>query len=287
MSNWRDHGPVTDEDLVAYLDGKLVGEEAEYLEREVNRDRALDARLELMRRGERDFAQAYDLLLDDAPGKRLKQILKLAIDPPPPPVEEPEPPVPLEVPAPRAPREPWGGWRMLAAATVLLAVFSGGLVASRFVKLPGELPQIASEPRALGWRATVAYYQTLFVKETLENAAGDAQAQSANLRAALGSVGLDLSVDKVSVGQLQFKRAEVLSFRGKPLVQVAYLYKGETPVSFCIIKSAKPAQEVMAERREGMNIAHWRSSAYGFMVIGDVPAEALDDIAKTLKQRLS
>ncbi len=287
MSSWRDRGPVTDEDLVAYLDGQLAGEEAEYLEREVNVDRALEARLELLRGGKRPFADAYDLLLRDAPDARLKQILKLAIDPPPPPVVELEPSVQETARAPRAETEPWGGWRMLAAAAVLLAVFSGGLIFSRFMNLPGELPQVASAPKAMGWRATVAIYQKLFVKETLENTAGDAQSQSVNLRAALSSVGLDLSVEKVSVGPLQFKRADVLNFRGKPLVQVAYLYNGETPVSFCIIKSAKPALEVMAEQREGLNIAHWRSSGYGFMVIGDVPAGALDEIARKLKQRLS
>lgn len=287
MSNWRDRGPLTDEDLVAYLDGLLNGDDADYLEREVNRDRALDARLELMRRGERPFAEVYDLLLQDAPDKRLKQILKLAIDPPPPPVVEPDPRVEIvETTPPRAQSEPWGGWRVLAAAVVLLAVFSSGLVASRYMKLPGELPQIASEQKPVGWRATVAYYQTLFVKETLEDT-GDAQVRSANLRAALSRVGLDLSVEKVSVNPLQFKRAAVLNFKGKPLVQVAYLFKGETPVSFCIIPGRKPAHGVTAERREGLNIAHWRSSEYGFMVIGDVPADALDDIAEQLKQRLS
>lgn len=287
MSNWRDHGPVTDEDLVAYLDGLLEGEETEHVEREVNLDRALDARLELLRRGERGFAEAYDLLLRDAPDQRLRQILKLAIDPPPPPVVEPEPPVEIAESAPRAETEPWGGWRVLAVAAVLLAVFSGGLIASRFIRLPGDPPQIASDPEAVGWRASVAYYQTLFVKETLENAAGDAPSQSANLRAALAHVGLDVSIEKVSVVPLQFKRAAVLNFKGKPLVQLAYLFKGETPVSFCIIGGRKPAHGVMAERREGLNIAHWRSSEFGFMVIGDVPADALDEIAEKLRQQLS
>ena len=290
MSNWRDHGPVTDEDLVIYLDGLLEGAEAEYLEREVKLDRALEARLELLRRGERGFAEAYDLLLREAPDKRLKQILKLVIDPPPPPppppVAEPEPPAQVADRAPRTDTEPWGGWRVLAAAAVLLAVFSGGFIASRFIGLPGESPQVANDPGAAGWRATVAYYQTLFVKETLENAAGDARSQSANLRAALAHVGLDPSVEKVSVGPLQFKRAEVLNYKGKPLVQVAYLFKGDTPVSLSIIRGRKPAHGVMTERREGLNIAYWRSSEFGFMVIGDVPGEALEEIAEKLKQRL-
>lgn len=278
MSNWRDSEPVTDAGLVTYLDGLLGAEDAGWLEREVKLDRALDARLDLLRRGDRPFAQAYDLLLREAPEKRLKQILKLAAEPPP--VAEP-------APEPEPARGTWGVWRMLAAAVALLAVFSAGLVASRFVPLPGELPQIARPAEMQGWRATVAYYQKLFVKETLANENRDAQAQAANLRAALSHVGLDLNVAKVSVAPLQFKRAAVLNFKGKSLVQVAYLFKGETPVSLCIIASGKPAQGVMAERREGLNIVHWRSGKHGFMVIGDVPHEDLNKIAQTLRQRLS
>ncbi|MHA1165068.1 MAG: anti-sigma factor family protein [Alphaproteobacteria bacterium] len=288
MSNWRDQEPVTDEDLVAYLDGKFEKEDAEWLEREVNMDRALEERLELMRRGDRPFAKAYDLLLKDAPNKRLKQILKLAKNPPPPLVKKPVVrPEPVMAPVEEVYKEPWGGWRMLAAAAVLLAVFGGGFVTSRFIQLPSELPQLAGDPAEQGWRATVAYYQTLFVKETLAQASENAEVQSANLRAALANVGLDLSVGKVSVEPLHFKRAEVLNFRGKPLVQVAYLFNGVTPVSFCIIRGRKPAFDVKAERREGLNIAHWRSSEYGFMVIGDVPQDELNRIARKLKQQVS
>ncbi|MFQ5626688.1 MAG: hypothetical protein ACE5FM_08560 [Methyloligellaceae bacterium] len=286
MSNRRDHEPVSDEDLVAYIDGLIEEEDASWLEREVNMDKALAARLDLLRRGDRPFTQAYDLLLHEAPNERLKRILKLVKEPPPPPAAEPEPEPPVQA-MQSVGKEPWGGWRVLAAAAALLAMFAGGLVTSRFVPLPGEQPQSAGEAQAQGWRAAVAYYQTLYVKETLENESQDAHAQSANLRAALARVGLDLSVEMVSAGPFQFKRAAVLNYKGKPLVQVAYLFNGETPVSFCIINSAKPARGAMAEQREGLNIVHWRSGKHSFMIIGDVPHEDLNRIAHQLRQQLS
>jgi anti-sigma factor RsiW len=286
MTNWRDHGPVTDEDLLAYLDGMLEGDMSEYVERELIKDRALDARLELLRCGMRPFDKAYDLLLREAPKARLKQILKLAKDPPPPPVEEPKPePIAAKVEVARS--EPWGGWRKLAAGIAFLAVFSAGLITSRFVNMPGESPQLARAPAVRGWRAAVAEYQTLFVKQTLVHAGEDVQAQSENLRSALVHLGMDLSVEKVSVDPLDFKRAEVLNFKGKPLVQMAYLMHGDTPVSFCIIKGRKPVHGLKSERREGLNIVHWRSKEYGFMVIGDVPDKELGEIARKLKQQMS
>ncbi len=292
MNKWRDQEPVTDEDLVAYLDGKFEKEDTDWLEREVNMDRALEERLDLMRRGDRPFVEAYDLLLEDAPGKRLKEILKLAKNPPPPPVQKP-----IARPAPDSgetaakmdavTKEPWGGWRLLAAAVVLMAVFAGGLVTSRFVPLPGELPQIAETRNGQGWRATVAYYQKLFVRETLAQASRDAEVQSTHLRTVLATIGLDLGVGSLSVAPLDFKRAEVLNYKGKPLVQVAYLFNGDVPVSFCIIRGKKPAFGIKEEQREGLNIAHWRSDEYGFMVIGDVPQSEISRIARMLKQQLS
>lgn len=293
--SWRDQKPVTDEDLVAYLDGQLDAERAEFVEREVKLDHALENQLELMREGGRPFAEAFDLLLKEAPDRRLQDICDLALNPPPPPVEEPDPDPEFEEITQAPPRSrprvsstgSWGWGQMLAAAVVLLAVFAGGLYAGRYIQLPG-LTQVAQAPaEQRGWRAAVADYQALFVKATLEEAGLDPATQAANLRAALTHVGLDLSVSKVSVAPLDFKRAEVLNFKGKPLVQMAYLYEGETPVSFCIIRTTKPAHGVKAEQRQGLNIAHWQNGEYGFMVIGDVPQSSLNDIAAQLKQRLS
>lgn len=290
MINWRDQGPVTDEDLVALLDGQLERDKAEFVEREVKMDRALEQRLEQLRRGERPFAEAYDLLLEQAPEQRLREILKQAKEPPPEPAAEPEPEHESSTAAPPAARRgvSRGGWRFLAAAAVLLAVFAGGIIASRFVPLPAGLARLAQPPaQQKGWRAAVAEYQALFVKATLEQSDLDPGAREANLRAALGHLGLDLSVEKVSVEPLDFKRAEVLAFGGKPLVQMAYLLDGETPVSFCIIRNAKPAHGIMTEQRLGLNVVHWQSSDYGFMVIGAVPAKALGEIARKLHDRLS
>lgn len=287
MNNNRDYGPISDEDLVAYLDGMLDDESMEHVAREVAKDRDLDARLNLLKKGDRPFADAFDLLLDEAPARKLEQVLDEVLNPPPPPVEEPATSFSLSPVSPSAViKEPWRGWRMLAAAVVLLAVFSAGLFASRLV--PGLGQQVASLPGEKGWRAAVADYQSLFVKATLDNAGRDWKAQEENLRSAMSHVGMDLDVQKVTVSLLDLKYAGILEFKGKPLVQMAYLYDKRTPVSFCIIRNGKPTDhDVAAEQRLGLNIAHWQAKGYGYMVIGDVPPAAVDEIARALKARLS
>ena len=291
MSNWRDDGPVTDEQLVAYLDGMLDEEDALHVEREVKLDRDLEARLELLRRGDRPFEEAYNALLGEAPEKRLQEILKRAKEPPAPKADENE----IDRPMPQVVgasvsirREPWVGWRMLAAAVVLLAVFAGGLFSSRFVQLPGVTTQTAEQSWAKrGWRAAVAEYQSLFITQTLENAGTNAEERTAGMRAVSEYLGLDLTPDKVTVGPLELKRADILQFGGNRLVQVAYLADGKTPVSFCIIKGKRKAHELEQEQRLGLNIVHWSSEDFGFMVIGDLPKAELDQIARTLQQRVS
>jgi anti-sigma factor RsiW len=304
MNGRREYGPITDADLLAYLDGMLDDEPTEHVEREAANDRDLDARLELLRAGERPFAEAFDALMAEAPGQRLDEILERAKNLPPPLYvtedseedAEPDPVLaPAMGPAPQSRsrpvrdvasrREPWRGWRMLAAAAILVAVFAAGVFSGRFV--PGLGPQVASIPGEQGWRAAVAEYQALFVKATLEQADHDREEQDANLDSALSHIGLKLDVSKVSAPLLDFKYAGILNFKGKPLVQMSYLYDKRVPVSFCIIRNGKPAHGLMAEQRLGMNIAHWQSDGYGFMVIGDISASAVHDIARQFKEKLS
>ena len=286
MTDRRDYGPISDEDLVAYLDGMLDDESTGHVERELAKDRALEERLLLLRAGERPFAEAFDLLLKEAPDRRLEDILDRALNPPEPAPVSPEPEMAGSDAGSVRRSGPWRGWRMLAAAVVLLAVFAGGVLTSRVI--PGFGPQVASLPDQKGWRAAVAEYQSLFVRATLENSAQEWKAQEANLGRALSHVGLKLDLDKVSVSPLDFKYAGILQFKDKPLIQLAYLYDKSTPVSFCIIRNGKPSDHgIMAEQRLGLNISHWQSGGFGFMVIGDVPQEAVDEIARQLKSRLS
>ena len=132
MTNSRDYGPITDEDLVAYLDGMLDDEPTEHVERELAKDRALEERLALLKAGDRPFAESFDLLLKEAPHRRLEEILDRALNPP-----QPAPEIPAQTAAVRDARpstgrtRPWGGWRMLAAAAVRPSRWRGSATASQ------------------------------------------------------------------------------------------------------------------------------------------------------------
>lgn len=281
MSGAADSNMPSDEQLVAYLDGELPLDERAEVNRALAVSEAARDRLELLRSGDRPFAEALDVLLDQAPTNRLSSHLLPSNRP----VASPQ--------AETAGASSTRGWMpMAAAAAVLVALvggFLGGMVAPGIDRAgdvavleeeedPDDEPVVAER----GWRQAVADYQVLFTTDSLTPyQGGDSGLDLAN--AALG-IPIDGVTEEVS--GLNFRKVQLLQFKDKVLVQIAYLSHSGKPVSFCIIASNKPQQAVQVERRNGLEIVHWVLAGYGFMVIGDVPQPELQAIADDLKTRI-
>lgn len=277
MSGASDNTMPSDEQLVAYLDGELPLEARAEVNRALAVSDAARERLEFLRSGERPFAEALDTLLDKAPTERL-----LAGIAPAPVMGQPQ------LASPPQSR----GWApMAAAAAVLVALFGGflgGMVAPDLDR-PVEVAvldedETEEEPEApeRGWRQAVADYQVLFTSDSLTPyQGGDSGLDLAN--AALG-IPIDSLTDEVD--GLNFRKVQLLQFKDKVLVQVAYLSHKGKPVSFCIFASGKPEQPEQVEQRNGLEIVHWILAGYGFMVIGDVPQQELQVMASDLKTRI-
>ena len=57
--------------------------------------------------------------------------------------------------------------------------------------------------------------------------------------AAIGErLGLPLDPDRLSVGELSPRRAQMLQFDGAPLAQIGYV-EGEVPLAFCVIRDGE------------------------------------------------
>lgn len=271
MANGIDKSNISDEMLLAYIDGVLAEPERTQLEQLIAASVVLRHRIEVMAGGSRAFAEAYELLLEQAPVAKLRGGLENA----------------LEAREAALRPEPSGpGWRYALAACLLVATFAGGLLTSHIVDIPGWSTVKPTQTAAKGWRQAVADYHALYTSETFAGAPDEPLKHIANLRRVSARVGLNVTFDKIVFKNLQFKGARILNFNGKPLLQLAYL-RGSRPVALCIVKDAKPAQNVQNERRNNLNIAHWRGNGFGFMVIGDVPETELGTLAKQLRLRFS
>ncbi|MDP2621197.1 MAG: zf-HC2 domain-containing protein [Hyphomicrobiales bacterium] len=267
---------ATDEELVAYFDGELAPDRRAAVEKHLADESELRRRLELMIRGGRPFRQVFDLMLQDAPTDRLEAILEntaaAAGD--------------GQAPAGRA-------WPLSRAASVAaaLALFLAGMGVGSLVvplKPPPAVP-VAEQPadRSEDWRQAVAGYLSLYTSETLANVPDDAAVKEQELAAVADKLGLSLTLDRIDLANVEFKRAQLFDYEGKSLVQLAYLDPDFGPVAFCIIADGDESEPARTEERLGMNIVYWAQQGYGFMVIGRAPADRLRPLADSLAARLS
>ena len=243
----------TDEELTAFLDGEADDALAEAIGDAMEADEALQQRLLALDIPLAPVRDAYDQLLSEAPSMPALPEMK-AEDAP-------------------TPRFGWG-WGV--------GTFGTGLAAGLAVALFTGIGQPEAPPPP-GWASFVASYQSLYTPETLASVTiseADRAAQLAEMSAALG---LDLSTLPDAEG-LTFKRAQVLGFNGKPLVQLAYQRADGTPVALCIIPAGPDNRPVSMGAAQGMELARWNTPGYGFLLIGGQDRAPIETEADTFQR---
>lgn len=260
---------MSDETLVAYLDGELAPAERARLEEHLAADPDLRARLEYLRGGGGDFAGAFERLFESAPADRLGAMLER---------------VQAESEARRR-RPARGGFRpaLIAAAAALLIV---GGVAGYLASHVGGFEE-AEEADPGYWRSVVADYVALYTNETFAGIPDNDAIKSAGLAGVGKKIGIDLSLDKVSLPGLNLKGAILFAYRDMPLAQIAYLSKDDGPMAFCIIANGAADQGPRFEEREGRNVVYWAKGGRSFLVIGKLPKDTLEGYAASLEERVS
>ncbi len=236
----------TDEELTAFLDGEADDALATEIGEALETDAALNDRLSTLDIPMAPLKQAFDALLADAP---------------------PMPPLPEAAPAQApatAPRFGWG-WGIGTFGTGLAA----GLAVAVFTGF-GQ-PEPAPPP---GWVAFVASYQSLYTPATLASVTTTDADRAAQLQTVSEALGLDLT-SLPEVEGLTFKRAQVLGFNGKPLVQLAFQRADGTPVALCIIPAGPDGKPVSMDAAQGMELARWNTPGFGYLLIGGQDQEPL------------
>jgi len=137
-----------------------------------------------------------------------------------------------------------------------------------------------------GWRAAVADYQVLYSTATLASLARDVPTQRAEVTAAAAKLGLTIDLDQLQVAELDFKRAQLLQFNEEPLAQFAYLDAMGKPIAFCATRTGEPDSKVQTGIFDGLAAAYWNKNGYGFIVIGGKNAQTVERVATELAARI-
>ncbi|MBB2755482.1 UNVERIFIED_ORG: anti-sigma factor RsiW [Rhizobium aethiopicum] len=261
------HTIPSDEDLTAFIDGELTAEEAARIETLVNQDKAVAERLEFLARASLPFEQAFAPLLSQAPREKLETMLAA---------------IPAREDAKSRSTPVFTSRRRLLGA--LAASLVAGIAIDRAVL--GITKGFWAKDENSEWRAVVADYISLYTPETLAGPVPARDVQAAQLGSLDEKLGLSLSPEAVALPAIDFKRALLLQYDGKPLAQIAYLDPETGPMALCIVRSDADPKAPDLESRKGMNVVYWSNGTHAFMLIGHAAADRMTAIADGVRERV-
>jgi anti-sigma factor RsiW len=247
--------PITDEDLVVYLDGGVDAARRGEIEAALAQDQRLGARLADLDIDTAAVRAAFDAVAAAAPVERLRAR--------------------LDENAPRPyHRRAAARWVAIAAALVMGAALGYVVGASDLVR------------PARSWHVAIADYQALYTAATLAAVPADPAKQRGDVDAVAARLGLPIRLDALQVPGLDFKRAQILSFKGRPLAQFAYVDPRGEPVAFCATPTGDRDSAISSGTFRGLDAAFWSRNGYGFIVIGRTPSPALQRAAAQLAKQI-
>lgn len=227
--------PFNDEDLSAFLDGEATPELQSQIEAELETNPDLVAKLQNLAMADDKIRAGFDAILRDAPA--LPDSLRSS--------EAPK----------SASKFGFGAGAIsgLIAASVLFAAVSF------FSKAPQSNPD---------WTEYVAAYQALYVPATVASADFTSEKARQQIDALDGEIGIDLSSLPPLQG-LELRRAQLLGFEGRPLLQIVFSDPAGAPVALCIIASETDLHMTeVAKTMEGMESVFWTNAEHEFLLIG-------------------
>ncbi|MGO7972802.1 anti-sigma factor [Rhizobium ruizarguesonis] len=262
------HTIPSDEDLTAFIDGELTAEEAARIQTMVEEDESTAERLEFLARASLPFKQAFAPLLSEAPREKLETMLAA---------------IPAQPSARPASTPAFASRRRFLGA--LAASLVAGIAIDRAVIGIGR--GFSAKDENSEWRAVVADYISLYTPETLVGPVPAREDQAAQLGPLDEKLGLSLSPEAVSLPGIDFKRALMLQYDGKPLAQIAYLDPETGPMALCIVKSDAGSKAPDLESRKGLNVIYWSNETHAFMLIGRIPVDRMKELGEDVRGRLS
>lgn len=279
---------LSDERLVAFLDGEVTSEEGLAIEQALEHDAALKERLALLGETTLLVREAFDEVLREPVPDRLLAACR------------------GDIPADDAAQNAGGGatilpfrrklpgagasfmrrtlssrtwWTGLAAASVMGIVFGASGVYFA-VDNPSDT-QVAS---AGSWLDNIAGYHNLFVASATgaENTVFDVPAGAEK------TAPIDIRVPDLKPWDLNFRGARKIVVDGKPAYQFFYATEKKEvgPVTLFVTTSNRPDMQPTFDRRDGVNMLYWRKSGHGFAIVGQASKAFMSGVANDIAGQL-
>jgi|GEM_PF-1250498 len=267
------HRRPTDEEIVAYLDNELADDQKKSIERELIGDIELQERIAALTVDTNALRGSFERLLENVPTVDLSRLSETRLETGDGKIENDQHSLKnSSIDDSTDNRRNSKRWFSIAAAASLLATVA------LTSYLLGSQSQSKSDQVA-DWRIAVADYQRLYVPATLPQEPPDLATQQRMLEHVSELSGLTVTDAMVDLPNLNFKRAQTLGINGQLLVQLAFATHGGEPVALCFTPDAGDKMSPERTRVYEMNSVSWRQNDTGFVLMGRVPKELLDEAA--------
>ena len=253
--------PVTDADLVAFVDNRLSPERREAIVSLARQNPAIASRIAVLTDGTPVLGEAFKPLLSGMPPELEQRLRQRAW-------EQDMVPEPTGT----RPTRRWFTMGLATAASFAIGAVAGGLLMQR---------RSGSDD----WREAVAQYHALYGMATtagLNPSPDDINQQMAIVGQALGR---PLPRIAETLPDLNFKRAQVLEFEGAPLIQIVFETADRIPVAFCLKRSRDMVKSPSLETQNGLALASWTRDGVDELVVARLPQQQIKDLAQRLAQR--
>jgi anti-sigma factor RsiW len=126
------------------------------------------------------------------------------------------------------------------------------------------------------WVKSVANYQAMYVRDTVDRIADNSQRASSVINDFQAETRAEFTVPDLSAAGFEFKRIQRLAVRvgnnEKPLIQMAYLPAKGKPAALCVLASEKQAQAAVSARHlENLSIVTWTHGQLSYVFAADLP----------------
>lgn len=275
---------LSDELLVAYVDGQLARDQSRAVERVLKNDEVAARRVEEMRAAHSRLEAAFEAML----ANELNTLVGVAEG-----VAEPDP-----APAPEPRRR---SWLMRQAGPVgfvglSIAMLTAGAVGGYALRAapdpattlpPAKVPVVIGAIAARDWQDDLVIAHNLLSRESL-SVSMESQANLDLLSFHLGNVlGTEVRIPDLGPFGLTFKRAQLLKREGKAIVQLSYLpLKGE-PVALYAQWDKGPDTAPAFTRSDGISAAEWRQGNLTYLLAGTMSLAQMDKLSGQVREQIA
>lgn len=241
---------ISDEELLAYADGKLTPDEMADIDRLLADDAEARETIAALRQSSLPYREAAEALIEVPDLSHIADQIK-AYQP---------------VAAPSRFR------RFAPLAASIAVFFVAGLLAGQHLFPPG-----APKPTQWAvWVDRIASYQALYTRDSVSPAATPAARKNGQMLRVSKLLGTTINAPDLAKLGADYKYAKVFAIDGAPLAQIAYLPKSGEPFSVCLMKTDKADHGPKFSTSHGVNVAAWRKGGIAYVFVGRTPRDMMD-----------